>query len=79
VEEPTPSANAGRHTDFSEELFVIYHGASPTYKAEEHIYIFQLHCWLSTTESDGSKTAREEKCSWKKDLPISSAEQLKVM
>lgn len=39
-----PLSNAGRHTHFSEELFVIYHGASPTYEAEEYIYIFQLHC-----------------------------------
>lgn len=31
---------------FSRQLLVIYHGANPTYKSEEHIYIFQLHCWL---------------------------------
>lgn len=30
-------------------------------------------------QSDASETAREEKCSWKKDLPISLAEQLQVM
>lgn len=56
----TSSSSAGRHAHFSRQLLVIYHGANPTYKSEEHIYIFQLHCWLQQ-QSDDSKTAREEK------------------
>lgn len=57
----TSAARAGRHAHFSRQLLVIYHGANPTYKTEEHIYIFQLHCWLKHQSDDDSKTAREGK------------------
>lgn len=39
-----PHKKCQRH--FVQKLFVTYHGAIPTYNAEEHIYIFQLNCWL---------------------------------
>lgn len=71
-------ANA-RHTHFSEELFVIHCGASPTYNTEEHIYIFQLHCWLKRYRKWWFVNSQGRKMFSKKDLPITSAEQLKVM
>lgn len=68
-----------RYTHFSEELFVIHHGASPTYKTQEHIYIFQLPCWLKLYTVMLLETQGEVNCSPRKDLPISLAKQLKLM
>lgn len=66
-------------THFSEELLVIHH------EARSHLQYRRTYLHISTPflaeapQSDALETAREEKCSWKKDLPISLAEQLQVM
>lgn len=63
------------HTSQRNCLSFIMEPAPPTRLRNIFTYFNSISGW-STTESDDSKTAREEKCSWKKDMPISSAEQL---